>query len=73
MYWFAHISVSPILKRQVGGMLNYKPKKRVKMLDMKDHMLVNQFEKEWRCVLDASPHTSSSSDSWNSLCDAIYN
>ena len=40
---------------------------------MKDHVFVNQFEKELECTLDASPPTSSSSDNWNSLQDVIYN
>ena len=40
---------------------------------MKDCTLVDQFEKEFGCVLDASPSTSSSSDGWNCLCHAIYN
>ena len=50
------------------GMLDYKPKKTVNTLNMNDHVLVKQFEKELGCALDASSSTSSSSDSWNSLC-----
>ena len=40
---------------------------------MKNHLLVNQVEKELGCALDASPPTFSSSDSWNSSQDVIYN
>ena len=40
---------------------------------MKDSMLVNQSEKNLACVLDASSPTSYGLDSWNSLCEAIYN
>ena len=60
-------------KKGGRGMLNHKPKIRVSMLNMKDHVLVNQFEKELGHALDASSPTSSSPDSWDSLCDVIYN
>ena len=34
---------------------------------------MNKFEKDLGCALDASFPTSSSSDRWNNLCDAVYN
>ena len=54
-------------------MLANKPKTRVNTLNMKDYMLVSQFDKYLGCAQEALLPTSYSSDSWSSLSDVIYN
>ena len=70
-----HMKIQITIPKKAGiGTLYHKPKKkRFNTLNMKDCMLVNQFEKELGGGLDVLPPTSPNSDSWNSLHDVIYN
>ena len=59
-------------KKANRGTLDHKPKKTVSTLTMKDCVILNQFEKDLGCALNAPPPTFSSSDSWNSLQNVVY-